>query len=88
MTWFDAEGSKLAGNARTIGQRQTKETWKQLQAHLADPEHTPVPEGYTAPFHKAEREEEMTAAHAVFKDRLDAAVARGEWDPVKGEVPQ
>ncbi len=30
VTWFDADGWKLAGNARTFGQRQTKETWAQL----------------------------------------------------------
>jgi hypothetical protein len=48
----------------------------------------PPPEGYTAPFYKPEREREMRAAHAVFQRRLDDAVARGEWDPVKQEVPQ
>ncbi len=87
VTWFDAEGWKLAGNARTIGQRQTKETWGQFQAYLADPDNAPVPDGYTAPFYKADRETEMRAAHAYFQKRLDEAVARGEWDPVKQEVP-
>ncbi|PNV30907.1 hypothetical protein C1708_33055 [Streptomyces sp. DH-12] len=87
VTWFDAEGWKLAGNARTIGQRQTKETWGQFQAYLAAPDNTPVPDGYTAPFYKAEREKEMREAHAYFQKRLDEAVARGEWDPVKQEVP-
>ncbi|MFF6862366.1 hypothetical protein [Streptomyces ardesiacus] len=87
VTWFDAEGWKLAGNARTIGQRQTKETWGQFQAYLADPNNAPVPEGYTAPFYKADRENEMREAHAYFQKRLDEAVARGEWDPVKQEVP-
>ncbi|MFJ6934556.1 hypothetical protein ACIQV2_15270 [Streptomyces globosus] len=88
VTWFDAEGWKIAGNARTIGQRQTKESWGQFEAYQADPKNKPVPEGYTAPFHKAKREDEMRAAHAVFKMRLDEAVARGEWDPVKQEVPK
>ncbi|MFJ9216500.1 hypothetical protein ACIRJL_10235 [Streptomyces sp. NPDC102383] len=88
VTWFDADGWKLAGNARTIGQRQTKETWKQFEAFLAAPDSTPVPEGYTAPFHKADREAEMREAHAHFKKRLDAAVARGEWDLEKQEVPK
>ncbi|WP_217231131.1 hypothetical protein, partial [Streptomyces anulatus] len=37
LTWFDAQGAKLAGNARTYGQRQTKETWKQFEAYMADP---------------------------------------------------
>ncbi|MGW1521008.1 hypothetical protein [Streptomyces sp. NPDC002287] len=88
VTWFDSEGWKIAGNARTIGQRQTKESWAQFEAYRADPANAPVPEGYTAPFHKADREGEMRAAHAVFQKRLDDAVARGEWDPVKQEVPQ
>ncbi|MGF1236310.1 hypothetical protein ACQSME_03475 [Streptomyces sp. 2-6] len=87
VTWFDAEGWKLAGNARTIGQRQTKETWGQFEAYLADPDHNPVPDGYTAPFYKANRETEMREAHTYFQKRLDEAVDRGEWDPVKQEVP-
>ncbi|MCF3178809.1 hypothetical protein IPZ70_02425 [Streptomyces polychromogenes] len=88
VTWFDSEGWKIAGNARTIGQRQTKESWAQFEAYRADPANAPVPDGYTAPFYKADREAEMRAAHAVFQKRLDEAVARGEWDPVKQEVPQ
>jgi hypothetical protein len=88
VTWFDADGWKIAGNARTIGQRQTKESWAQFEAYQADPANSPVPEGYTAPFYKADREAEMRAAHAYFQKRLDDAVARGEWDPVKQEVPK
>ncbi|GHC46992.1 hypothetical protein [Streptomyces cinnamoneus] len=88
VTWFDAEGWKIAGNARTIGQRQTKESWAQFEAYQADPSNTPVPEGYTAPFYKADREAEMRAAHAYFQKRLDEAIARGDWDPVKQEVPK
>ncbi|MFG2483337.1 hypothetical protein ACGFSI_11345 [Streptomyces virginiae] len=88
VTWFDADGWKIAGNARTIGQRQTKECWAQFEAYRAHPTRTPVPDGYTAPFYKADREAEMRAAHAVFQKRLDEAVARGEWDPVKQEVPK
>ncbi|MFD8258700.1 hypothetical protein ACFV19_07090 [Streptomyces griseoluteus] len=87
VTWFDAEGWKLAGNARTIGQRQTRETWSQFEAYQKDPQNTPVPDGYTAPFYKADREKEMREAHAYFQKRLDEAVDRGEWDPVKQEVP-
>lgn len=84
VTWFDADGWKLAGNARTYGQRQTKETWKQFEAYQ---QHGgPVPEGYTEPFYQAKREEEMRAAHAVFQARLDAAIARGEWDPVERKM--
>jgi hypothetical protein len=88
VTWFDADGWKLAGNARTIGQRQTKETWKQFLAYDADPEKAPVPDGYRPPFYKADRETELREAHAVFKKRLDDAIARGEWDPIKQEVPK
>ncbi|WP_286249236.1 hypothetical protein [Streptomyces graminofaciens] len=103
-SWFDAEGWKLASNARTIGQRQTKETWTQFEAYReavgepspegvlpADPEATlpdaALPDGYTAPFYKANREREMRRAHAYFKQRLDEAVAKGLWDPEKMEVP-
>lgn len=98
-SWFDAEGRKLASNARTIGQRQTKETWTQFEAYRravgepspegvlpADPNATP-PDGYTAPFCKANREREMREAHVYFKKRLDEAVAKGLWDPDKMEVP-
>lgn len=53
----------------------------------APPADAPVPDGYTAPFYKADREREMRAAHAYFKKRLDEAVALGRWDPVKMEVP-
>ncbi|MFG3213134.1 hypothetical protein [Streptomyces tendae] len=88
VTWFDADGWKIAGNARTIGQRQTKESWAQFEAYQEDPANAPVPEGYTAPFYKADREAEMRAAHAYFQKRLDEVVARGEWDPVKQEVPK
>ncbi|MHA4946091.1 class I SAM-dependent DNA methyltransferase [Micromonospora sp. SD19] len=85
VTWFDSEGWKLAGDARTIGQRQTKATWAQFEAYQndkADPKTVAPPEGFTPPFYKADRVAEMTAAHAVFQARLDAAIARGEWDPV------
>ncbi|MFI9274017.1 hypothetical protein ACIGXM_25410 [Kitasatospora sp. NPDC052896] len=86
VTWFDAKGWKLAGNARTAGQRQSKESFTQLVSFQADPATAPVPTGYTAPFHKADRESEMREAHAVFQARLDEAVACGEWDPIKQEV--
>ncbi|MCQ9179862.1 hypothetical protein KMT30_12675 [Streptomyces sp. IBSBF 2953] len=88
VTWFDADGWKLAGNARTIGQRQTKETWKQFEEYQATPGTAPVPEGYTEPFYKADREAEMREAHAVFQKRLDDAIANGKWDPIKQEVPK
>lgn len=84
-SWFDANGWKFADYARTIGQRQTKETWAQFEAYQddkAEPKTVAPPEGFTPPFYKADRVAEMTAAHAVFQARLDAAIARGEWDPV------
>ncbi|WP_433615372.1 class I SAM-dependent DNA methyltransferase [Dactylosporangium sp. CA-139114] len=84
VTWFDAEGWKLAGNARAFGQRQSKTTWPQFQAYQND-RRQPVPEGYTAPFHQADREREMRAAHAVFQARLETATARGEWTPMTWE---
>ncbi|MGW2540280.1 hypothetical protein ACWC5I_05240 [Kitasatospora sp. NPDC001574] len=87
VTWFDANGRKIAGSRHTFGHGQTKEHYAQLQAHLAAPDAAPVPDGYTAPFYKADREREMREAHAVFQARLDAEVARGKWDPVRQEVP-
>jgi len=86
-SWFDAKGWKIASNARTYGEHQAKDSWKQLEKHLKDSEKEPPPEGYTPPFYKVDREGEMRAAHAVFQKRLDEAVARGEWDPIKQEVP-
>lgn len=85
VTWFDANGWKLAGNARTAGQRQTKATWAQFEAYQNDksePKTVAPPEGFTPPFYKADRVAEMKAAHTVFQARLDAAIACGEWDPV------
>ncbi|MGW4786735.1 hypothetical protein [Streptomyces sp. NPDC004230] len=94
LTWFDADGWKIAGNARTIGRRQTKDSWKDFEPYRTAVEQgrslegIPVPEGYRAPFYQAKREDEMREAHAHFKARLDAAVAAGTWDPVKQEVPK
>ncbi|WP_067795219.1 restriction endonuclease [Actinomadura formosensis] len=78
--WFDATGRKIAGNHNTFGYGQTKEHFKQLQDHL-DPEiNGPVPDGYEAPFYKADREAEYRQAHAVFAERLRAS----GWD---GPIP-
>ncbi|MEV5049743.1 hypothetical protein AB0N20_35515 [Streptomyces griseoincarnatus] len=87
VTWFDANERKIAGDRYTYGHGQEKEHWTQFQAYMKDPDNAPVPDGYTAPFYKADREKEMREAHAYFQKRLDEAVARGEWDPVKQEVP-
>ncbi|MEV8287482.1 hypothetical protein [Streptomyces niveus] len=92
VTWFDAEERKIAGDRYTYGFDQTKDHWTQFEeyreAYDKDPNtDAPVPDGYTAPFYKANREREMRQAHAYFKQRLDEAVAKGLWDPEKMEVP-
>ncbi|MFE0191432.1 hypothetical protein [Streptomyces sp. NPDC058989] len=87
VTWFDANERKIAGDRYTYGFDQTKDHWTQFEAYQHAPETAPVPDGYTAPFYKANREREMREAHAYFKKRLDDAVAKGLWDPVKMEVP-
>jgi hypothetical protein len=73
ITWFDANGWKLAGYHRTFGQIQQKDTWEQFQRHLEDPAKNPPPDGYTPPFYKADRIAEYRQAHAAFSARLDAA---------------
>ncbi|MFF4543380.1 class I SAM-dependent DNA methyltransferase [Streptomyces sp. NPDC001406] len=80
-TWFDANGRKIAADFNTFGHGQTKQDYLYLMAHLENPEHTPPPEGYQAPFYKADREAEMRAAHAHFQARLDAEIATGRWTP-------
>ncbi|WP_327133896.1 class I SAM-dependent DNA methyltransferase [Streptomyces sp. NBC_01343] len=79
--YFDANGRKVARNHNTYGQGQTKETYPALLDHLDNPATTLPPEGYTAPFYKADREAEMRAAHAHFSARLDAEIAAGRWTP-------
>lgn len=79
--YFDAHGRKIARNHNTHGHGQTKETYPALLDHLDTPATTPPPEGYTAPFYKADRETEMRAAHAHFSARLDAEIAAGRWTP-------
>ncbi|MFD7474823.1 class I SAM-dependent DNA methyltransferase [Streptomyces sp. NPDC059837] len=87
-TWFDANGRKIAADFNTYGHGQTKQDYLDLMAHLEDPEHTPPPEGYQAPFYKANREAEMRAAHAHFQARLDAEIAAGRWTPPIHEAVQ
>ncbi|MFD6905781.1 class I SAM-dependent DNA methyltransferase [Streptomyces sp. NPDC060077] len=81
VTYLDVNGRKIAGDFNTFGYGQTKQDYLDLLAHLKDPEHTPPPEGYQAPFYKADREAEMRAAHAHFQARLDAEIAAGRWTP-------
>ncbi|MFE6183157.1 class I SAM-dependent DNA methyltransferase [Streptomyces sp. NPDC056465] len=79
--WFDALGRQIARDPYSYGHLQTKETYPALLNHLDNPAATPPPEGYTAPFYKADRETEMRAAHAHFSARLDAEIAAGRWTP-------
>lgn len=57
-TWFDAHGRKIVGDRNAFGRRQTTGDYERLVAYLDDPERNPVPEGYTPPFYKADRENE------------------------------
>ncbi|MCK8432128.1 class I SAM-dependent DNA methyltransferase [Streptomyces sp. D2-8] len=79
--YFDANGRKVARDSYAYGHSQTKETYPALLAHLVSPDTTPPPEGYQAPFYKADREAEMRGAHAHFQARLDAEIAAGRWTP-------
>ncbi|WP_263165069.1 hypothetical protein [Streptomyces sp. SCSIO ZS0520] len=101
VTWFDANERKIAGKHHTFGFDQTKDHWTTFETYLAaagqpDDDGTlpepatppPVPDGYTAPFYKANREREMRAAHAYFTQRLNEAVEQGRWDPETMEVPK
>ncbi|MET7617401.1 class I SAM-dependent DNA methyltransferase [Streptomyces sp. NPDC005408] len=79
--FFDANGRKVARDSYAYGHGQARETYPALLDHLANPTTTPPPEGYTAPFYKADREAEMRAAHAHFQARLDAEITAGRWSP-------
>ncbi|ASU82936.1 class I SAM-dependent DNA methyltransferase [Nocardiopsis gilva YIM 90087] len=81
--WFDANCRKIAADRYAYGFDQTKEHYLQLHKHLDSPDTEPVPEGYSAPFYKADRENEYRQAHAYFTEKLERAKANGEWD---GEV--
>ncbi|MEV7568643.1 class I SAM-dependent DNA methyltransferase [Streptomyces tanashiensis] len=87
-TYFDSNGRKVAANSFTYGHGQTKQDYLDLLDHLNDPENTPPPAGYQAPFYKADREAEMRAAHAHFQARLEAEIAAGRWTPSAKELAQ
>ena len=55
VTWFDATGRKIAGNWNTFGTGQTKEHWQQFEELPGGCGREPGPDGYTAPFYKADR---------------------------------
>ncbi|MEU4581192.1 class I SAM-dependent DNA methyltransferase [Kitasatospora aureofaciens] len=85
--YFDANGRKIARSFNAYGHGQTKETYPALLDHLASAATVPPPEGYTAPFYKADRETEMRAAHTHFQARLDAEIAAGRWTPPSATTP-
>ncbi|MFD9952794.1 DNA methyltransferase [[Kitasatospora] papulosa] len=76
--WFDANGRQLAKDPYAHGHGQSREHHEQFLAYQKKERPDP-PEGYTAPFYKANREEEMREAHAYFSARLQEAVDRGKW---------
>jgi hypothetical protein len=80
-TYFDANGRKIAADFNTYGHGQTKQDYLDFLVYLEEPDRTPPPVGYQAPFYKADRETEMRAAHAHFQARLDAEIAAGRWTP-------
>ncbi|MFF9143880.1 class I SAM-dependent DNA methyltransferase [Streptomyces sp. NPDC014861] len=78
--WFDVKGRQLAQDSYAHGHGQTKEHYEHFLAYLKKERPEP-PEGYTAPFYKANREEEMCAAHVYFSARLHEAIDKGKWTP-------
>ncbi|MFJ3207510.1 Eco57I restriction-modification methylase domain-containing protein [Streptomyces flaveolus] len=82
--YFDAAGRRIAADPYAYGYGQTKQVYIDLLSHLENPEATPPPAGYTAPFYKADREAEMRAAHAHFQARLDKEIVAGRWTPPGG----
>lgn len=78
--WFDAKGRQLAQDSYAHGHGQTKEHYEQFLAYDKGERHEP-PEGYSKPFYKADREQEMRAAHAHFSARLQDAINQGKWTP-------
>ncbi|MFV2197730.1 Eco57I restriction-modification methylase domain-containing protein [Nocardiopsis sp. LOL_012] len=81
--WFDADGRRIAENSYAFGFGQTKEHFLQLQKYLETNDPADIPEGYTAPFYKADREREYREAHAYFTEIVERAKRDGTWD---GEV--
>ncbi|GAB4106562.1 class I SAM-dependent DNA methyltransferase [Micromonospora taraxaci] len=80
QTWFDANGRRVAADSYAFGYGQTKGHYDQLMSYLERSERNLLPEGYVAPFYKADRESEYRQAHAVFSKRLQDAIDAG-WQP-------
>ncbi|MCM2387915.1 class I SAM-dependent DNA methyltransferase [Streptomyces albipurpureus] len=78
--WFDVNGRRLARDPYAHGHGQTKEHYEHFLAYQQKERPEP-PEGYTAPFYKADREAEMRAAHAHFSACLQDAIDQGKWTP-------
>ncbi|WP_326590690.1 class I SAM-dependent DNA methyltransferase [Streptomyces brevispora] len=79
--YFDSRGRRISKNYYAYSHGQTKEDYLALLDHLNAPSEDSPPDGYTAPFYKADREAEMRGAHAHFQARLDAEIAAGRWTP-------
>ncbi|MEV5933176.1 class I SAM-dependent DNA methyltransferase [Streptomyces sp. NPDC052079] len=79
--YFDAEGQKIAKAYHARGVKQKTTDYADLAAYFENPDAVPPPQGYTAPFYKADREAEMRAAHAHFQARLDKEIAAGRLAP-------
>ncbi|MFY1668991.1 class I SAM-dependent DNA methyltransferase [Plantactinospora sp. WMMB334] len=68
--WFDSAGRRVTRDYYAQGVGQPADAYVRLMSHLNDPERHPVPEGYEAPFYKADRANEYREAHAEFSRRL------------------
>ncbi|MEV0012928.1 class I SAM-dependent DNA methyltransferase [Streptomyces sp. NPDC047973] len=68
--WFDSSGRRIARNHHVFGFGQEAKDHAKLISYQSGVAPSP-PDGYAAPFYKAEREREMYAAHAFFVSRLE-----------------
>ncbi|MDI3402373.1 Eco57I restriction-modification methylase domain-containing protein [Streptomyces cavernicola] len=82
--WFDATGRRITKAHQVHGYGQPKDAWKKLSSHENFPLEANVPDGYTGPLYRANRKEEMRAAHAEFTRRMREA----GWEPGDTEPPE
>ncbi|MFC8658887.1 Eco57I restriction-modification methylase domain-containing protein [Streptomyces parvus] len=82
--WFDASGRRIAKAHQQHGYGQPKDAWKQLSSHEYFPLKANVPDGYEGPLYRANRVEEMRAAHAEFTRRMRAV----GWESGDAEPPE
>ncbi|BAL91244.1 hypothetical protein AMIS_60240 [Actinoplanes missouriensis 431] len=78
--WFDAAGRRLAADPYAFGFAQTREHWLAFEKYSEKMDSASLPDGYSLPFYKADRESEYRRAHAVFSKRLQDAIDAG-WQP-------